>query len=90
MVNNFLINNVLTYSDRRLLGKNLLVGMAYYGAASAIGIFANVGVASYVFTIQGGSTIISSLSGVLVDLIWRYSFANRVIWNRRSGRNQGG
>ena len=90
MVNNFLINNVLTYSDRRLLGKDLLVGMAYYGAASAIGIFANVGVASYVFTIQGGSTIISSLSGVLVDLIWRYSVANRVIWNRRSGRSQGG
>jgi dolichol-phosphate mannosyltransferase len=87
MVNNFLINNMLTYSDRRLLGKNLFVGMAYYGAASAIGILANVGVASYVFTFQGRSTIVSSLSGVLVDLIWRYSFANRIIWNRRSGRS---
>lgn len=89
MVNNFLINNILTYSDRRLFGRNLLVGLAYYGAASAVGIIANVGVASYLFTQEGGSTVVSSLSGVFVELIWRYTFASRVIWNR-PGRNPSG
>lgn len=83
MTCNYSINNVLTYSDSRLSGARFIYGLLLYALASAIGIAANVGVAAYIFMFHGRTVVLSSFAGVVIDTIWRFAVANRVIWKIR-------
>jgi dolichol-phosphate mannosyltransferase len=56
MTSNFYLNNVFTYRDQQLRGRNLLPGLFSFYAVCSIGVIANVGIASYVFNpiVPGG------------------------------------
>ena len=86
MTSNFLLNNILTYSDRRLHGAQAIKGLAFFYAVCAIGALANVGVASFVFERQS-SWWLAGLAGVLVGTVWNYVMTGLLTWGRgRSGR----
>lgn len=79
MVGNFFLNNALTYHDRQVRGLALLPALAKFMAACGIGAAANVGVASALYSGQGG-WLLSSLAGILVGTVWNYGATAYLVW----------
>ncbi|MGA8611902.1 MAG: glycosyltransferase family 2 protein [Xanthobacteraceae bacterium] len=82
MIFNFFVNNLLTYSDRRLLGFWPIVrGLFIFCALCSIGAVANVGIASALFR-QDYSWWLAGLAGVLVGAVWNYATTSIFTWRR--------
>ena len=79
MVFNFFLNNTLTYSDKKLRGGAMFLGLLKFMAACSIGAAANVGVASWIYG-DIGSWLFSGLAGILVGLIWNYATTSILVW----------
>jgi dolichol-phosphate mannosyltransferase len=84
MTGNFFLNNALTYRDKRLTGRRMLVGLLTFYAACGIGAAANVGIADYLF-VSHHAWWIAGLSGVLIGAVWNYATTSVFTW-RGSGR----
>jgi dolichol-phosphate mannosyltransferase len=85
MIFNFFANNLLTYSDMRLVGLWPTVrGLLIFCAFCSIGAVANVGIASALFR-QDYSWWLAGLAGVLVGAVWNYATTSIFTW-RRAGR----
>lgn len=84
MTSNFLLNNALTYRDRRLRGLGLLRGWLSFTFACSIGAIANVGVAGYLFRGEV-SWVLSALAGILVGTVWNYAVTSSYTW-KTAGR----
>lgn len=82
MVGNFLLNNALTYRDQQLLGWHMLPGLLKFMAACSLGAFANVGVATYLHSADGGSGhwLLSAMAGILVGTVWNYGATAWLVW----------
>ena len=81
MVGNFFLNNVLTYRDMRLRGRQLIWGLLSFMLACSVGAMANVGVATYLFEAQS-YWVLSALAGVLVGAVWNYAVTAIYTWKR--------
>ncbi len=82
MVFNFLLNNQLTYRDRRLRGWRMLRGMAIFCLGCGVGAVANVGVAAEAFG-RGSSWWLAGLAGALIGGVWNYAIASTYTWGAR-------
>ena len=82
MTSNFFLNNVITYRDMRLRGRQLLWGWLSFVAACSVGALANVGIASYLFVSGGSGWLLSALSGILVGAVWNYAVTAVYTWRR--------
>lgn len=82
MTSNFVLNNLITYRDMRLRGRQLLWGWLSFVAACSVGALANVGIANYLF--QGGHSgwLVSALAGILVGAVWNYAVTAVYTWRR--------
>ncbi len=81
MVCNFLLNNQLTYRDRRLKGARLARGLVTFCVGCSIGAVANVGIAGQIFG-QGSSWWLAGLAGALIGAVWNYAIASTYTWGR--------
>ena len=72
MTFNYVLNNSLTYRDRRLRGWRFLGGWLSFTLACSVGAVANVGIAAYLYQ-RETFWIASALSGVLVGAVWNYA-----------------
>ena len=81
MTSNFAFNNIITYYDRRLAGWAWLKGWLSFALASSVGIFANVGIATYLFAVQETPWLVSAVAGVLVGVVWNYSVTSIFTWS---------
>lgn len=80
MTFNFLLNNFLTYHDRRLKGgRELLLGLLSFYAVCSVGAVANVGIASYMFTSRY-SWWLAGVGGVIIGAVWNYVATSAVTW----------
>jgi dolichol-phosphate mannosyltransferase len=82
MVTNFLINNALTYRDRRLRGGRLLIGLLTFVAVCAVGAVANVRFAVDAFE-RDYSWWASGIAGAVVGAVWNYSMSSLLTWRQR-------
>jgi dolichol-phosphate mannosyltransferase len=83
MTTNFFLNNMLTYRDLRLRGRQLLRGWLSFILACSIGAIANVGIATYLF--QADSLwMISALAGILVGAVWNYAVTAVYTWRHKA------
>jgi dolichol-phosphate mannosyltransferase len=82
MTSNFLLNNVLTYGDRRLRGVSLLTGLVSFYLICSLGALANVGIASFVFR-QHYAWWLAGIAGVIVGTVWNYAMSNVFTWGER-------
>lgn len=83
MTFNFVLNNTLTYRDRRLKGwRQLLDGWVSFCAVCSVGLVANVGIAAFVHDARSGGIAASALIGVLVGAVWNYALSSRFVWGR--------
>lgn len=82
MTSNFLLNNAITYRDRRLRGRGLVVGLVSFYGVCSIGALANVGVAEAVWR-QLPQPEIASLAGAAVGAVWNYVASALFTWRAR-------
>lgn len=84
MTVNFLLDNALTYRDRRLKGWGLLRGWCTFAAACSVGALASVGIAERLF--EGGVPwIVASAGGLVVGAVWNYAATSLVTWGPGAG-----
>jgi dolichol-phosphate mannosyltransferase len=79
IVFNYALNNLLTYSDRRLQGWRWCLGFLSFGLICGFGALANVGVASYLFY-QRAAWPLAALAGIGVSAVWNYGVSARFTW----------
>lgn len=79
MTFNFLVNNLLTYRDRRLHGLALLSGLLKFCAICGLGAMANIGLANWVF-LDGGRWWLAGIAGSLVGAVWNYAISRALVW----------
>jgi dolichol-phosphate mannosyltransferase len=81
MVCNFMLNNQLTYRDRRLKRWKLVRGLVTFCVGCSIGAVANIGIAAEVFG-RGQSWWLAGLAGALIGAVWNYAIASTYTWGR--------
>jgi dolichol-phosphate mannosyltransferase len=82
MTSNFLLNNVLTYRDRRLEGAaQLMRGLLTFYAVCGIGAVSNVGIAAALFR-EDYSWWASGLAGILIGAVWNYAASSVFTWRK--------
>lgn len=77
---NFLLNNLLTFRDRRLSGSRMVVGYLKFLVVSSIGIVANVSAATVAYENLGQMALLATFAGIALDTIWKFVVANRFVW----------
>lgn len=82
MTFNFILNNRLTYRDRRLQGRKFWIGLATFYAVCSIGAIANVGIAAKLFE-QHYSWLASGIAGILVGVVWNYAMSATFTWGKK-------
>jgi len=85
MTFNFALNNVLTYRDMRLKGLQWLRGWVSFTLGCSVGAFANVGIASYLFSIDT-FWVLSSLAGIVIGAVWNYAVTATYTWGKPRSR----
>lgn len=82
MTSNFLLNNMLTYSDRALKGWALVPGLLSFYAVCLVGAVANVGVAELLVALVPWWGI-ASIAGAVVGAFWNFVASALVTWRVR-------
>jgi dolichol-phosphate mannosyltransferase len=82
MTSNYTLNNFLTYRDRRRRGTKFFTGLLIFYSICGLGVFANVGVANFVFS-HDYTWWLAGLAGALVGTVWNYAASAIFTWGRR-------
>ncbi|TXI11142.1 MAG: glycosyltransferase family 2 protein [Novosphingobium sp.] len=82
MTFNFVLNNELTYSDKRLRGFGpLLRGWAQFGLTCSLGLLTNVGSAAVLKTI-GFHSVVAVIVGIVLGSVWNFALSSRFVWGK--------
>jgi dolichol-phosphate mannosyltransferase len=79
---NFVVNNAVTFRDRRLRGWRLASGLVSFYAACGLGALANVGIGVVLFS-EHHRWWVSGVAGALVGALWNFGAATLVTWRKR-------
>lgn len=81
MILNFLLNNLVTFRDRRLRGMRLITGLLVFVAACSIGALTNISVAQ--FTLNAGLPwYLAGMLGMGISSVWNYGVNTIFTWRR--------
>jgi dolichol-phosphate mannosyltransferase len=82
MTFNFVLNNALTYADKRLVGfVPLLRGWAKFGLTCSVGLLANVGVAAILVRF-GVHEYPAAITGIIIGSVWNFALSSKFVWGR--------
>lgn len=82
MTFNFVLNNWLTYADKRLSGAGALVqGWLRFAMTCSVGLLANVG-ASALLVRFGFHEYPAALIGIAIGSVWNFALSSRFVWGR--------
>ncbi|MFY8194093.1 glycosyltransferase family 2 protein [Novosphingobium sp. B1] len=82
MTFNFVLNNELTYSDKRLRGFGpLLRGWAQFALTCSLGLLTNIGSAAVLKTI-GFHDVIAVIVGIVLGSVWNFALSSRFVWGK--------
>ncbi len=79
MTTNYVINNVVTYRDRRKRGLAFLVGYVKFCALCSISLFTSVAVATMVRN-WGAYPQVAAASGAVLGALWNYVTTSLAVW----------
>ncbi|HWA19136.1 MAG TPA: glycosyltransferase family 2 protein [Devosia sp.] len=79
MTFNFMLNNELTYANRRLRGWRYLGGLLTFYAVCSIGAIASVSVGTWIYTLDR-SFWLAGIAGVLMSVVFNYSVTRVFTW----------
>ena len=78
---NFLLNNQLTYRDRRLKGIRMLSGLITFYVACSVGTLANVGVADLIYS-SDAVWWLAGVAGAAMGAVWNYAASSVLTWRK--------
>ena len=82
MTFNFILNNELTYADKRLRGAMpILIGWARFALTCAFGLLTNIGAATALVRI-GIHPYAAALVGVVLGSVWNFALSSRFVWGK--------
>lgn len=82
MTFNFVLNNELTYADKRLRGfVPLLTGWARFLLTCLFGLLANIGAATALVRV-GIHPYPAALVGIVLGSVWNFALSSRFVWGR--------
>lgn len=76
---NFVLNNNLTYADRKLRGKKLIKGLLSFFAICALGGIANISVANAIYAFDH-HTLVAGLAGAIMSSVFNYAVTRAFTW----------
>ena len=79
MTFNYVVNNELTYANKKLKGWKFWTGLLSFYAVCSIGALANVSVASWIYQFDG-QFYVAGLLGVLMSVVFNYSVTRVFTW----------
>jgi dolichol-phosphate mannosyltransferase len=82
LTSNFLLNNMLTYRDRRLRGWRMVTGFLGFCAIGAVGAITNVGLASWLYSERSVSWV-AGAAGAVMGALWNYAMSTLFVWRAR-------
>jgi dolichol-phosphate mannosyltransferase len=82
MTSNFLLNNELTYRDRRLKGLSLLRGFVLFCLIGSVGVLTNVDLASWLYT-ERQVWWVAGAVGAIMGALWNYAMSTLFVWRVR-------
>jgi dolichol-phosphate mannosyltransferase len=81
MTSNFLLNNVVTFRDRRLRGIKLIIGLFSFWAACSIGALMNVSFANFLHK-ANVPWYLAGVAGTTISSVWNYGVNTVLTWRR--------
>jgi len=87
MIENFLLNNMITFRSRQLHGMQMLTGAARFIAACSFGAWANIVFSRALW--QGGvEWYVAGAAGIVLGSVWNLSVSSFITWGmlRRTSR----
>ena len=81
MTFNFVLNNFLTYRDRRLSGVRFIYGLLSFYLVCSVGAAANVGVGELIYGWQ--SWWLAGAAGAAIGSVWNFAVGGIVTWRTR-------
>jgi len=88
MTVNFLLNNWLTFRDRRLRGWTILRGLASFYLACSIGAVTSLALAQFLYQ-SGIPWYLAGVLGTVVSSVWNFSVTSVFTWRRGRTRREG-
>jgi dolichol-phosphate mannosyltransferase len=82
MILNFVLNNSVTYRDRRLKGWRFWSGLVTFCVACGLGVVANVAIASEAFR-RGVPWVLAAVIGLLFSAVWNYGITSMTTWRQQ-------
>src|SRR5690606_7366259 len=79
MTTNFILNNELTYADKKLRGARFWKGLLSFYAICSLGMLANISVAVQLFN-EGGGLLLSGFVGAIMSVVFNYSVTRVFTW----------
>ena len=79
MTENFFLNNLITYRDRKLRGVRLVSGLLSFYVACSFGAWANVVFARALLG-GGAKWYLAGLAGIVLSSVWNYSINTLFTW----------
>jgi dolichol-phosphate mannosyltransferase len=81
MTFNFLLNNVVTFRDRRLHGWHIATGLLTFYLACSVGAVINVSFADFLMSSQV-PWYLAGISGMAISSVWNYGVTTILTWRR--------
>ena len=85
MASNFVLNNEITYRNRRYRGLGKIGGFLIFAALCSVGAIANVNVANVLYQ-SNRSWGLAGFAGGLIGVVWNYAASNTFVWRNRRKR----
>jgi dolichol-phosphate mannosyltransferase len=82
MTSNFILNNELTYRDRRLKGFSMLRGFVLFCLIGSVGVLANVDLASWLYVARPIWWVAGAV-GAVMSALWNYAMSTLFVWRAR-------
>jgi dolichol-phosphate mannosyltransferase len=79
MTTNFVLNNELTYADKKLRGSRFWIGLLTFYAVCSIGALANVSVATWIYQ-ASPDLFLAGIAGAVMSVVFNYSVTRVFTW----------
>jgi dolichol-phosphate mannosyltransferase len=85
MTSNFLLNNEITYRDRRLKGAVAVQGFVLFCVFGSVGAIANVDIAEWLYDSPTTGTFwwAAGAAGAIMSAFWNYAMSTLFVWRAR-------
>jgi dolichol-phosphate mannosyltransferase len=82
ITSNFVLNNLFTYRDQRLVGWRFFTGLIRFQVICAIGAISNVGIATWIYDYDSVWWI-AGLGGAAIGTVWNFVVSAAFVWRQR-------